>query len=513
MQKIMCSTFGRLFNKNYLLMAATVCGISLAAASCSSNDDNPATPDLGVKEKIIGKWIRSEGDGQPVLTNNKMVYTFVSTTKAYVSTALNARQDMSTLWANQMEVAVAIDGNEVTVTNHIDDHTTAVEEYTVTAIDGSEFTARLKVSATVDGTVVMNEEHIMRYAKVTADYSAAILGLWECQGITGGETNNDDNARLEFLADGTYRFYRRSDAGIWSLVPRQRNEYFVDGNLLCTRWQAEGEQMSYEWWEITSAADGRMQWTALRQQPDGSTFQQGVTWTAAEARTVLASMDFKGHPFYGDLTYSYAYDDDCRLVKMKEEQVGTGLVITEFDYTYTPGHITKQGREEAYTVTEECSLDDHGRIVELVHNSINDETQKEYHYTYTYTYDEDGHLTTVSQWVEGEPNALIITYAWQDGELRSKTTDQSSVLMVYGYEPGDAPAQALFSRIGYSEADELCPQGCFGTLPLHLPSKQTVTLTLNGVEMSRRTTEYTYTVTAGRLTSANDTYFLHWGEK
>ena len=108
-----------------------------------------------------------------------------------------------------------------------------------------------------------------------------------------------------------------------------------------------------------------------------------------ESKTVLVGMDFMGHPFYGDLTYSYAYDD-CRLVKMREEQVGTGLVITEFDYTYTPGHIKKQGREEAYTVTEECSLDDHGRIVELVHNSINDETQKEYHYTYTYTYDEDG---------------------------------------------------------------------------------------------------------------------------
>ena len=33
--------------------------------------------------------------------------------------------------------------------------------------------------------------------------------------------------------------------------------------------------------------------------------------------------------------------------------------------------------------------------------------------------------------------------------------------------------------------------------------------------MSKRTTEYTYTVTAGRLASASDTYnyFLHWGEK
>ena len=498
---------------NYLLMAATVCGISLAAASCSSNDDNPTTPDLNLSEKIIGKWMPADIDGKPVLTNVKNVTTFLSATKATVSTSRSEHTSEAVMWNAYREYAVEIDGGKVILTSMVNDLVKLVEEYDISYISSTEMRCDYKHTTFVNGNpVTVAVENGVRFVKTTADYTAEILGLWECTGLTGIETYNDDNARLEFLADGTYRFYRRSDAGIWSLVPRQRNEYFVDGNLLCTRWQAEGDAELREWWEIASLADGRMQWTALRQQPDGSTFQQGVAWTAAEARTVLASMDFKGHPFYGDLTYSYAYDDDCRLVKMKEEQVGTGLVFIEFDYTYTPGHITKQGREEAYTVTEECSLDDHGRIVELVHNSINDETQKEYHYTYTYTYDEDGHLTTVSQRVEGEPNALLVTFAWQDGELRSKTTDQSSVLMVYDYEPGDAPAQALFSRIGYSEADELCPQGCFGTLPLHLPAKQTVTLTLNGVEMSKRTTEYTYTVTAGRLASASDTYnyFLHW---
>ena len=513
-----------MYNKNNAIMkklfqwamaaALMICGASVFTA-CSSNDDNPATPDLNLSEKIIGKWMFYDRNGELTPTNKKRVFNFVSTTKAYVSAARISAEEAGGIWLDHTEAAVVIDGNKVTLTMQNDEHTTLIDELTVTAINDNELTANVKVTIMVDGTVERTSESVLRLTKVTADYSAAILGLWECQGITGGETNNDDNARLEFLADGTYNFYRRSDAGVWSLVPRERNEYFVDGNLLCTRWQAEGEQMSYEWWEITSAADGRMQWTALRQQADGTTFQQGVTWKATEARTVLAGMDFMGHPFYGDLTYSYAYDDDCRLVKMKEEQVGTGLVFTEFDYTYTPGHIKKQGREEAYTVTEECSLDDHGRIVELVHNSINDETQKEYHYTYTYTYDEDGRLATVSQWVEGEPNALLTTFAWQDGELRSKTTDQSSVLMVIDYEPGDAPAQALFSRNGYSEADELCAQGCFGTLPLHLPAKQTVTLTYNGVEMSKRTTEYTYTVTAGRLAAANDTsnYFLHWGQK
>ena len=40
--------------------------------------------------------------------------------------------------------------------------------------------------------------------------------------------------------------------------------------------------MSCEWWEIASAANGQMQWTALRQQADGTTFQQGVSWTKVD---------------------------------------------------------------------------------------------------------------------------------------------------------------------------------------------------------------------------------------
>lgn len=67
-----------------------------------------------------------------------------------------------------------------------------------------------------------------------------------------------------------------------NLVPRELNEFFVDGNLLCTRWQAADEPMDYEWWEIGSVNDNDMQWTALRQNADGTTFQQDVRWTKVE---------------------------------------------------------------------------------------------------------------------------------------------------------------------------------------------------------------------------------------
>ena len=162
----------------------------------------------------------------------------------------------------------------------INEHLTVVDDMKVTSITDSDTWGGLKVSWIVDGTVIKTAEESIRTVKVTADYSAAIVGLWECQGITGGETNNDANARLEFLADGSYNFYRKDDGGQWQAVTtREFQNYFVDGTLLATRWKNQGEEIAYEWWEISTVSGGQMQWNALRQNVDGSTFQQSVKWT------------------------------------------------------------------------------------------------------------------------------------------------------------------------------------------------------------------------------------------
>jgi len=232
----------------------------------------------GLSEKIIGKWMPADIDGKPALTNEKMVFAFLSPTKGYISASLSIHSDAE-MWSSQLETDVAISGNKVTVTFHPDEHNTSVHELNITAINDKEFTANQKVTVTIDGNVVISEEKAFRYVKLTADYSADILGLWECTGLTGIETYNDANARLEFLADGTYRYYRLADGGQWQAVTtREFQDYFVDGTLLATRWKNQGDAELREWWEIASLADGQMQWTALRQNSDGTTAQQGMTW-------------------------------------------------------------------------------------------------------------------------------------------------------------------------------------------------------------------------------------------
>ena len=260
--------------KLFMVLAATVvCGASLFT-SCKKDEDN----NLKLEEKIIGKWIVADMNGQSVMTNEKDVLTFVSTTKAYVSASLNANPEAGSHWNDQKEVNVAINGNKMTLTSHDDEHTTAVEEYTVTAINGSEFTANRNGTLIVDGSVVSSADGVFRYTKQTADYRTAILGLWECQELTGIETYNDANARLEFFADGTYNYWHKNDAGQWEAVTdREFQNYFVDGTLLATRWKNQGEEELREWWEIVSIAGNEMQWTALR-AAEGGTVVQTTKW-------------------------------------------------------------------------------------------------------------------------------------------------------------------------------------------------------------------------------------------
>lgn len=263
----------------WMLAAILICGLNVFTSCIGSDNPVDSNPVSNLSSKLIGKWMVADRDGQPVMTNDKMVLTFVSTAKAYLSVSLNKLPEAGTEWLCQMEANVAIKGNKVTVTSHPNEHKTLVHEFIIKSIDGSQFTANHKVTSMVDGNVVRSKEDITRFTKVKVDYAKAIIGLWECESISGVETYNDANGRLEFMADGTYNFYRKNDAGNWEAVTsRDFQNYFVDGKLVATRWKNQGENEQREWWEVKSLKGNQMVWTALRQNADGSTFQQEVKW-------------------------------------------------------------------------------------------------------------------------------------------------------------------------------------------------------------------------------------------
>lgn len=261
----------------WMLAAILICG-STVFTSCSKDDDKDPVID-NLAEKIIGKWMFAEKNGELTPTDKKRVFTFVSDTKAYVSAAHGTHSGTILTGLEHLEADVAISGNKVTLTMHLSERTTMVDEFNITAIDDTKFTAILKVTVTVDGIVDRSSESNILLTKVKADYKEAVLGLWECTELTGIETYNDANARLEFFADDTYKYWRKNAAGEWETVTtREYEDYFVDGTLLATRWKNQGEAELREWWEIASIANDQMVWTALRQTADGTTVQQGMKW-------------------------------------------------------------------------------------------------------------------------------------------------------------------------------------------------------------------------------------------
>ena len=257
----------------FVIAAALICGASVfTSCTASDNPAQPAEPDLNVAEKIIGKWITAESDGKAIPTNDKVFYDFVSTTKAYVSLSFQERKWAP--WNDREEALVDIVGNHVTLTQSRGAGKTVVVELDVQVLTNSTMVAKRTVTLRQDGGLVSSEEDIIRCEKLDVDYSADIIGMWEGRMTSEQSVYGDvEDHRWEYMTDGTFNFFRKVDDQ-WQISDDDFSDYFVVGNLLCTRWKnaGEGNEENREWWEIESIENGVMKWKALRQKEDGTTY-------------------------------------------------------------------------------------------------------------------------------------------------------------------------------------------------------------------------------------------------
>ena len=268
--------------KSYLslLTGLLFSALVLSACSGSGNANNPGTAGDGattaeasevtqedVEKLIIGKWIVAEIDGQPAPTNLKSVYDIVSNTQAITSVS---RTVTNAPWIDHVERRVDIDGNTVTISTLPDDGESAVHEFTITNINTEEFTANKKLTITDKDKEPIVKESVVKFVKLYDDYTDDVIGIWEGHCTSEGSVFDDGQEhRWEYKDDGTFVYYDK-DGDDWIPSNDTLNEYFVDGNLLCTRWMENGAE-NREWWEI-SIDGNKMNWSALREDEDGKTF-------------------------------------------------------------------------------------------------------------------------------------------------------------------------------------------------------------------------------------------------
>lgn len=243
--------------KNLFLMLATilVCGASVLS-SCTSNDDNPAQPEKSLAEKVVGKWLYIEADGEEVETSESSITTFVmegSTLKAYTSVSLQEHG----LWACNQPTDVKVDSNKLTLTMKVGDLTT-VEEMTDITVSGNDLRYTCNYKILKNGELLYKyDTYKLHCVKVHNDYSQIIIGKWL------GDITSDEPGFVpqpfceEYLTDGKNIAYNIVDEQ-WEPEESEYGEYFVDGNLMLTRWKLAGHDEQRQNCIIESYANGTL---------------------------------------------------------------------------------------------------------------------------------------------------------------------------------------------------------------------------------------------------------------
>ena len=250
-----------------VLLSCVMCS-TLMLTACDAAPEEPSGGDIQapIEEIITGRWITSEIDGEPALTNDMLAFNVVSPTEAYTSISLTSGS--RPMWHEPSLTDFAIDGNVITFTNYPPSGVSIERAYTITDISENEFTANLVVTHTQDGESEVTRENVFTFVRSDDDFSSDIIGTWEGS-CTSERSVFDDGQphRWEYHDDGTYVYYVQNGEE-W--VAHNDGDYFVNGILLCTRW-FDGEVDNREWWEITIDGD-TMSWTALRANDDGTTY-------------------------------------------------------------------------------------------------------------------------------------------------------------------------------------------------------------------------------------------------
>jgi hypothetical protein len=242
--------------RNWVLAAILICGASVFT-SCEK-------PNTELPNKVQGKWIVAELDGEACPTSLKSVVTFVSATTGYYSISEN----ITMTWEDKTPVEVTFHENGFTAIEE-DGFFTSVLTATVNSVTDNEMRLTTEWTLTEGTEVILHEVYDERWVRVTDNFEQAVVGTWEAQVQNG---DNPQTWRWEFKADGTYVFSLKNGDDHWQVFEDEMSEYFVDGSLLCTRWQnTASSDENRDWWEIESIQDGKMKWTALRLDEDLTT--------------------------------------------------------------------------------------------------------------------------------------------------------------------------------------------------------------------------------------------------
>ena len=261
------------------VMLAATAGLMTA---CTIHEDNPATPngpsESVIKENIIGKWKGVTQDGSELTTNDRTVLTFNVDGTRTVSKSYYDTDTESYILRNKQTGTYTIEGS--LLNSYLDEADLYdVVIYNIDAIGSNE------MAMTMEN---FRPGRKFDYNRVTTDYAAEIVGVWEGVEMTGDETYGNAEARIVYEANGKFYYFSKNDEGQWAINFKESDrKYIVDGDWLATSWKDENGNTNFECWDIDEIKGDVMKWSALREREDGTRFKTTFTWRKISNRPAL----------------------------------------------------------------------------------------------------------------------------------------------------------------------------------------------------------------------------------
>ena len=259
-------------------MLAATAGLMTSCAT----EDNPGKPtgpsESVVKEKIIGKWKGITQDGSELTTNDRTVLTFNADGTRTVSKSYYDTDTESYILRNKQTGTYTIEGSQLK--SYLDEADLYdVVTYNIDAIGSNE------MAMTMEN---FRPGRKFDYNRVTTDYAAEIVGVWEGVEMTGDETYGNAEARIVYEANGKFYYFSKNDEGQWAINFKESDrKYIVDGDWLATSWKDENGNTNFECWDIDEIKGDVMKWSALREREDGTRFKTTFTWRKISNRPAL----------------------------------------------------------------------------------------------------------------------------------------------------------------------------------------------------------------------------------
>lgn len=224
---------------------------------CKNEDD-------GYPELIIGTWVNTQVNDEPIQTNASFVSEYRADLVQMYASGVVLNQS-NKIWSECDDYKYRIEGKKLII-----DGTDILEneyhlEFEILSLD--EDYLKYSISKYLVNGVDYPDENTYTDKKVKDDHKSKFVGIWYGKCITEGSSDTKYHY-WDYFANGSYNYYYQNELNNWVRKADNDGGYYLYDNFFASNFSNDlvsgGTGKSFECWNFEIIGN-EMTWTGLRE--------------------------------------------------------------------------------------------------------------------------------------------------------------------------------------------------------------------------------------------------------